>query len=259
VIRRTNKQTGLVWYEFPSPGNGFRHAILTRLGGVSQKPFASLNLGSTVGDNPAAITENHRRVYENFYLEPSQVVSPYQVHSRNVVRVGATDGGSVIPRTDALITDEPGVVLLLRFADCVPVLFYDPIHRAAGLVHAGWRGTVASVIPACVQAMQQEFGSDPHTLWSAVGPAICQEHYAVNRDVVDAIHNAIPRPNQVVKKSTEQWLVDLPGAVDVQLRNLGIQRINHAAMCTACHTEEWYSHRAERGKTGRFGVFVMLS
>jgi len=259
VIRRTNKSTGLVWYEFPVPNASFLHAVLTRLGGVSQGPFSTLNLGSTVGDNPDSVKENHRLVYTSFNLDEAQVVSPYQVHKRQVARVGLQDGGSVIPATDALITNTPGVVLLLRFADCVQVLFHDPIHHAAGLAHAGWRGVAAGVIPACVQAMKQEFGSRPDDLWVGIGPAICKQHYAVNLDVVDAISAAVPPSAHIAEKRAGQWFADLPGAVNAQLRNLGIQQVNHASLCTACQTEEWYSHRAESGITGRFGVLVMLT
>lgn len=259
MIRRTNKITGLVWYEFPGSHARFSHAILTRLGGVSMGAFSALNLGSTVGDNPDAVKENHRLIYTNFNLDKAQVVSPYQVHQRQVARVGIQDGGSVIPATDALITNTPGVVLLLRFADCVPVLFYDPIHHAAGLAHAGWRGIAAGVSQACVQAMQREFGSHPQDLWAGIGPAICKQHYAVNLDVVNAINASLTSSVRIAEKRTGQWFVDLPGAVDAQLRSLGVQQVNHASLCTACQTKEWYSHRAESGVTGRFGVFVMLA
>ena len=259
MIRRTNKQTGLVWYEFPTPDASFRHAVLTRLGGVSQEPFSALNLGSTVGDDPDAVKENHRLVYENFNIDAAQVISPHQVHKNHVARVGSQHGGSIIPATDALITNVPGAVLLLRFADCVPVLIYDPIHHAAGLAHAGWRGIAACVVPACIQAMKREFGSHPPDMWASIGPAICQKHYAVNIDVVDAINAVVPPSANITGTSSGQWYADLPGAVGAQLRILGFQQVNHASLCTACHTEEWYSHRAESGTTGRFGVFVMLN
>jgi YfiH family protein len=259
VIRHTHKSTGLVWYEFVVPDANFYHAILTRLGGVSQGRYSALNLGSSIGDDPCAVKENHQLVYANFNLNASQVVSPYQVHQQHVARVGKQDGGSIIPATDALITNTPGVVLLLRFADCVPVLFYDPIHRAAGLAHAGWRGIAAGVIPACVQAMEREFDSRPHDLWVGIGPAICKHHYAVNLDVIDAIKAAVPTSAHIFEKRAGHWFADLPGAVDAQLRHIDIKQIYHAAICTACQTGEWYSHRAESGITGRFGVLVMLT
>jgi YfiH family protein len=259
VIRNKNKQTGLVWYEFPISHIGFRHAILTRLGGISQGPYSALNLGSTVGDEPDAVKENHRLVYKNFILDEARVVSPHQVHKNNVARVEPEHGHSIIPATDALITNVPGIVLLLRFADCVPVLFYDPVHRAAGLAHAGWRGVAAGVVPECVQAMVREFGSHPPVMWAGIGPAICQKHYAVNVDVAGKINAAVPPSAGVTEEINGQWYANLPGAVSAQLRTMGIQQVNDASLCTVCHNEEWYSHRAESGTTGRFGVFVMLT
>jgi YfiH family protein len=258
VIRRQNEQTGLVWYEFAPPNTGFRHAVLTRLGGASQGPYSTLNLGSTVGDDPDAVKENHRRVYENFDLDAARVVSPHQVHKNHVACVESRHGRSIIPATDALITNAPGVVLLLRFADCVPVVFYDPIHHAAGLAHAGWRGIAAGVLPACVKSMQREFDSRPPDMWAGIGPAICQKHYAVSIDVAEKINASVPPSAAVTKEIKGQWYANLPGAANAQLRTMGIHQIKDASLCTACHTEEWYSHRAEAGTTGRFGVFVML-
>ena len=259
MIRCTNKQTGIVWYEYPELDVGFRHAVLTRLGGVSQGPFSTLNLGSTVGDDSDAVKENHRRIYANFHLEPNQVVSPHQVHRNHVVRVSSKHSGAIIPATDALITNAQNVALLLRFADCVPVLFYDPICHAVGLAHAGWRGIAAGVIPTCVQAMIKEFGSQSRDIWAGIGPAICKKHYAVNLDVVDAIGATVPRSANIAEKIAGQWYADLPETVAAQLLGMGIQQVNRASLCTACHTDEWYSHRAESGRTGRFGVFVMLT
>ena len=231
---------------------------MTRLGGVSQGPFAALNLGSTVNDRSEAVKENHSLVYATFNLDADQIVSPYQVHQRHVAYVRFQDGGTVVPDTDALITDVAGLVMLLRFADCVPVLFYDPVHHAAGLAHAGWRGISLNVCQACVEAMANAFGSQPQDLWTGIGPAICQQHYVVSLDVVDAINATLPPSVHVAEIRANQWFVDLPGAVDAQLRSLGVQQVNHSALCTACQTKEWYSHRAESGVTGRFGVFVKL-
>lgn len=258
MIRRANKTTGLVWYEFPNTHAGFSHALLTRLGGVSHGAFSALNLGSTVNDSADAVEENHRLVYTNFSLDAARVVSPHQVHQCHVARVGLQDGGTVVPATDALITNTPGVVLLLRFADCVPVLFYDPIHHAAGLAHAGWRGVSVEVCRACIEAMRREFGSQPQDLWAGIGPAICKQHYAVNFDVVNAIQATLTPSTHFAEMRAGQWYVDLPGAVDAQLRGLGMQQVTHSALCTAGDTQEWYSHRAESGVTGRFGVFVRL-
>lgn len=256
VIRQ--RVDGLTGYIFDGPGIGLRHALITRLGGVSTGHATSLNLGSTVGDDPAAVQENLRRVCLAFDLRRDRLVSPHQVHGCHVVRVGAADGGQVIPAADALMTDEPGVALLLRFADCAPVLFHDPIRRVTALAHAGWRGAAAGVVPATVAALGATFGSRPGDLWAGIGPAIGPEQYAVGPEVVTAIAAACPPGAPIAAQRAGEWYLDLPGALAAQLRAAGVAQIALSHLCTASHTDEWYSHRAEQGKTGRFGVFVML-
>ncbi len=248
-----------VWYRFAGPEGSFRHAMLTRLGGTSQGPFEALNLGSTVGDDPNAVAENHRRVFRALGVARERVVSPCQVHGNHVARVDTADGGRVIPETDALITDEPGLGLLLRFADCVPVLFYDPEHQAVGLAHAGWRGTAAGVVLACVRAMTVAFGTHPQNLWAGIGPGIGPDHYQVGVEVVGAVRATIPAAVNVAEKRGDRWYLDLPGVVAAQLDAAGVRNVMASDICTACRTDEWYSHRAEDGTTGRFGVIVWLA
>ncbi len=247
---------GLVWYTFEGPGSAFRHALVTRLGGVSRGPYASLNLGYTVGDAPEAVEENHRRLFAALGVRAGQVVSPHQVHGARVARVGAADGGTVVQGCDALITDEAGVVLMMRFADCAPVLFYDAAHHAVGLAHAGWRGTAAQVVAATVRAMEAAFGSDPAELWAGIGPAIGGEHYAVGPEVVEAVEATLPPGGGAAFRRGEQWYLDLAMALRLQLTALGVGRIEPSGFDTAARTDEWYSHRAEKGRTGRFGVLV---
>ncbi len=260
--------TGIAWYQFRDlcingaqnapPGPGFRHALVTRLGGASRPPYASLNLGSSVGDDPADVEENHRRLFAALDLSRAAVVSPHQVHSAHVATVGLSDGGSIIPETDALVTSQPGLALLLRFADCVPVLFYDPTHCVVGLAHAGWRGVAARVVPATVAHLVKTFDTHPDDLWAGIGPAIGRHHYAVSEAVVDAVRDTLPPGTRVALKEADQWTLDLPGAVHTQLTALGVHNIDNAEICTACRTDEWYSHRAEGGRTGRFGALIVL-
>ena len=252
------RHNNLVWYAFTGPGSAFKHACFTRLGGASKGQWASLNLGHTVGDDPGAVDENHRRLYEAFDISRAQVVSPHQVHGKDVVRVGARDGGTVVEATDALITDEAGVALLLRFADCTPVLFYDPVHRAAGLAHAGWRGVAAGVVPATVQAMVTAFGTRPADLWAGIGPAIGPQHYVVGSEVVEAIDATLPGGASAAVLRDGRWYANLSSALEIQLRAVGVRQVEQSELCTASRIDEWYSHRAEAGRTGRFGVLVML-
>jgi YfiH family protein len=227
------------------------HAVSTRHGGVSQP------------------------------LTRESLVSPRQVHSAEVRHVGAGDSGRFIPDCDALITSEPGVPLLLRFADCVPILLYDPRRKAIGLAHAGWRGTVAGMAQAAVQAMVEALGSAPDDLVAALGPAIGPCCYEVGPDVTTAVEAAFGPDNGLLRapvrsaekrKSSslsspsalpqtsrpESLHFDLWSANERQLRNAGVQQIEVAGICTACHRDEFYSYRAENGRTGHHGALVCL-
>jgi len=248
----------MVWYTFEGPGPRLRHALLSRQGGVSKGPFASLNLGSTVGDDSEAVAENHQRVLKAFGITRAQVISPHQVHKNQVTQVSDQDGGHIIPETDALMTNEPGLAILMRFADCTPVLLYDPARQAIALAHAGWRGVASMIISETVHAMAAAFGTQAGDLWAGVGPAIGPEHYAVGPEVVQAVRATLPHGAQVVMQREDTLYLDLAGAVIQQLRMAGVTQIEASELCTACRTDEWYSHRAEKGHTGRFGVLVML-
>lgn len=258
MIRET-LDNGIVRYRFETLDQEVvPHAVLTRLGGVSQGPFATLNLGHTVGDDLEAVEENHRRVFAALDLRRDRLVSPYQVHSANVRWVSDAHAGTVQPATDGLITDTPGLAILFRFADCVPILLFDPTHRAIGLVHAGWRGAAKGVVAAAVKAFAHHVGSRPEDLWAGIGPAIGPCCYRVGSDVARAVARACPADAQIAHRKDGGVYLDLPGAVRAQLAAAGVGQVEMSGICTACHTEEWFSHRAERGRTGRFGVVMML-
>ncbi len=234
------------------------HAVLTRIGGVSQGPYATLNLGHTVGDDFAAVQENHRRVLESLGLHPGQVVSPHQVHEDRAVIVGRRHRGTVCPATDALLTAEPGVPLMMRFGDCTPVMIFDPVQRVVGLVHAGWRGIVAGVIPSAVRTMCTRLGSESGDVWAGIGPTIGPCCYEVGRDVGDEIARACPPEAEVLHRVNSRWHADLPAAAKAQLCAAGVREIDHAHLCTSCRVDEFFSHRAENGRTGRFGIVIGL-
>ena len=152
-------------------------AVFTRRGGISPMPWSALNLGGTVGDDPQRVLENRRRAFDALGLGMDSLYDVWQVHSADVV---CTDR----PRppemrhlqADAILTDTPGVTLFMRFADCVPVLLYDPHRRVVGLVHAGWQGTVKRVISATIQTMQARYQSNPQDILAGIGPSIGQHH-----------------------------------------------------------------------------------
>jgi len=251
---------GVVLYRFKglSEAEGLVHAVLSRIGGVSRGLYATLNLGHTVGDDLAAVEENHRRALSTLGLEPGRVVSPYQVHGTRVGVVGRAHLGTVQPATDALVTSVPAVPLLMRFADCAPVLFFDPVRRVVGIAHAGWRGVVAGVIGATVRTMTERLGCDPADLWAGIGPTIGPCCYAVGPEVAVAVETACPPGAGVVRDADGRTYLDLPAAVQAQLRAAGVEQIEDAGLCTACHVDEFFSHRAEHGRTGRFGVVMEL-
>jgi len=252
---------GLVYYQFPalSAERNLRHGFFTRLGGVSHPPYASLNVGASVGDDPEAVRLNRERCFAALGFAEGQVVTPNQVHGTTVVRVGAADGGRTLEATDGLVTDEWGVALFLRFADCVPIVFYNARQQAIGLAHAGWRGVAENVAAATVEAMQTAFGSDPRDLWAGIGPCISVDQYRVGPEVIDAVRAAVPPTAPIIRRQPDgSTHLDLNAAVTAQLRACGLTQIEDAQLCTASRTDDWFSHRAENGATGRFGVVIGL-
>jgi YfiH family protein len=258
LLRR--ESGGIVTYRFESLAlEGLVHTVLTRLGGVSREPFNTLNVGRTVGDEEAAVAENHARVYAHLRLSAAQVTSPRQIHSNRVVAVSGAQAGSLIPDSDGLATATPGVGLLLRFADCQPILLYDPVRHALALIHAGWRGVAQGIARRAVETMVQAFGSRPGDLLAGLGPAIGPCHYVVGDKVAAAMGYVLPQWSEAMSPLGEdQWRLDLSAANAQQLAAEGVQQIEAANLCTACHRDEFYSHRAENGQTGRFAVAAYL-
>jgi YfiH family protein len=257
-LQRRNTD-GLVTYHFESLAvEGLVHAVFTRLGGVSRAPFATLNVGNTVGDAEASVAENHARIYTHLDLDAGRVASPRQVHSNRVAVVTAEDAGQVIANTDGLVTNVPGIALLLRFADCQPILLYDPANHALGLIHAGWRGVAQAIARRAVETMQEAYGTRPQELIAGLGPAIGPSCYAVGHNVASAMGYALPDWSQVMTLEGDTWYFDLPAANAQQLVAAGIRTVEQAHLCTACRTDEFFSHRAEKGRTGRFAVVAYL-
>jgi YfiH family protein len=256
----------VIFYTFPHlQAAGARNAAATRLGGISQGPFASLNVGFSVGDNAAHVEANRRTLYGSVGTSAGDVVACHQVHSTTVASAGdgargrgATSSTNMIPATDALITDRPGLFLFLRFADCVPVLLCDPVRGAVALAHAGWKGTVGNIAAATVGAMSNAFGSIPANLLAAIGPAVGPCHYVVQEDVAGKARAALPFWRDVLRPGADGLALDLPEANRRNLLAAGLAERNvmMSGICTACNTDEFYSHRAEKGITGRFGVLI---
>jgi YfiH family protein len=240
---------------------GLTHAMFTRQGGVSQVPFRALNLGATVGDDAAAVQTNFEQICRAVEVKPDQVVSCYQVHSADILTVNQTNRQPVMGQADGLITAEPNLYLLLRFADCTPLLFYDPVRGAVGLTHAGWRGTMQNIAGATVAAMVTRLGCQAHNIIAVLGPAIGSCCYEVGPEVMtaaaesfaDAASLFISRNGKIGQAHFDMWEANRR-----QLAASGVRQIIRSGICTACRTQEFFSHRAEKGRTGRFGVIIGL-
>lgn len=266
---------GLSYYRFGAMAAepNLVQAVFSRHGGVSAAPWASLNTSLSVGDDPAAVAENRRRMAVALDWEDAITQGTHQVHGSKVALVvgsgetpGAAGGavasvvaaGAGLPEADALITQTRGVALTLRYADCVPVLLYDPVHEAVGLAHAGWRGTAEAVAAATVRAMEQAFGSRPGELLAGIGPSIGPCCYEVSRGLVDIFRPRFTWWHEVVDDRRGRLCLDLWQANARQLLDAGVrdENLESAGLCTACHTKDWFSHRAEGGRTGRFAAVL---
>lgn len=249
------------------PQTGLVHAVSTRHGGVSQGHFATLNLGRAGGDDPDHVETNTRRLADAAGVPRSAMTTTWQVHSNHIVLATRDNAGGMIDKADGLVTDVPGLPITQRYADCTPVLVYDPRRHAVGLAHAGWRGVVAGVTPALVQAMVQHFGCDPGDLLAAVGPAIGPCCYEVGDEVIEAAGQAfaslrgevlLQQPAAGPANGPRAVHFDLWRATQWQLAQAGVQQIEVAGLCTRCHRDTFFSHRGDHGKTGRFGALAML-
>jgi YfiH family protein len=162
-------------------------------------------------------------------------------------------------KADIIISDEPGLALFMRFADCVPIFIFDPTKKAIGIAHAGWQGTSKNVAGSLVNAMQTRFNSIPGELLAAIGPAICLKHYPVGHEVKDAIQEDIGDQFQGASSLMDGNIhIDLKKCNEIQLLRAGVRQVENSETCTVCENENWFSHRGENGATGRFGAFIKL-
>ncbi len=248
------------YYQFGLFDHGPVHAIFTRRGGLSPDPWAALNLGGTVGDDPERVRENCRRALRALDRGLDSVYDVWQVHGVEVA-IAESPRPPETPHleADAILTDRPAVTLMMRFADCVPVFLHDPVRKVVGIAHAGWMGTVRGTLRAAVEAMQTRFGSRLADIQAAIGPSIGPDHYQIGPDVATQVRQAFgaETPKLLAARAGAVYF-DLWAANRLTLEQAGVRQIEVAELCTACHTDDWFSHRAERGRTGRFGAIIAL-
>lgn len=246
---------------------GVAHGFSTRLGGVSQGIFSSLNLGSTRGDDPDRVRENYRRFCAAIGADVTHVVMSNQVHGTVIRAVGPGDGKADLYdreeyECDGLITDAPGLALTIFSADCIPVLLYDPVKRVIAAVHAGWRGTAGDIAGKAVEKMRAEYGCDPGNILAAIGPGIAACCFETHADVPEAMTAALGDLTAPYITTLEQgkFQVDLKGINAALLRRAGAApgHIEISGDCTACHPEKYWSHRVTQGKRGNQAAMLQL-
>lgn len=243
------------------------HGFSTRLGGFSSAPYATLNLGLTVEDDGASVLANRQRYAAALGLDAAGLVVPEQVHSnlvgiagRDHAGAGSVYHGNAVAGADALITNLPHLPLALHFADCACVMLLDPEKRAIGVVHAGWKGTVAGIVSKTVEAMVREFGTSPSLLLAAIGPSIGRCCYNVGEDVARQFFLAFDGDERAVSRfSSSTWRADIKTANRMLLWRAGVQDRNIAVSehCTCCSVNEFFSYRGE-GHTGRMGGWMAI-
>jgi len=259
------------------------HCFTTRMGGVSTGIFESMNLSFTRGDNPEAVLENYRRIagvmngqiQRSTFTKESHIeitIADYvctdQTHTTNVLKVDETYKGYGVTKekpytdVDGLITNVPGVVLSTFYADCVPLYFVDPVHKAIGLSHSGWRGTVGRMGLRTLEAMKEAYGTDERDVYAAIGPSICQDCYEISEDVAECFYAEFKGHEDeiLISKGNGKYQLDLWKCNEIVLLEAGIQKEHLAVtnICTCCNDKILFSHRASHGQRGNLGAFLCL-
>ncbi len=252
------RKTGLVY-----------HGFSTRLGGVSEGCYASMNLSFDRGDDPEAVRENFRRIGNAIGVNVEDMVMSKQTHTTNVRVVTEEDRGKGVVKerdytdVDGLVTDVRGICLVTSYADCVPLYFVDPVRNAIGLSHSGWRGTVGKIGKKTVELMTERFGSDPSDILACVGPSVCVDCYEVSEDVVEKVREAFAPAlwNRLFyKKDNGKYQLDLWKTNEEIFLEAGIlpEHIAVTNVCTHCNSRILYSHRTQGDKRGNLCAFLAL-
>ncbi len=245
------------------------HGFSTRKGGVSSQQYGTLNLGFNKGDSQDAVMENFLRFCRALDINPHDTVFSDQVHGDKIMVVGGGDRGkgafreSDILRVDGLMTQEPQVALVTFYADCVPLFFLDPVHRVIALSHAGWRGTVACIGSKTLEEMRREFGTRPEECLIGIGPSIGPCCFEVDLPVAQQFAKVFDKYEDIIIKpglEPGKYRVDLWMANALQLEEMGVpsHHITVAGMCTGCREDLFFSHRRDKGRTGRMAAMLML-
>ena len=256
------KRVGALEY-LTAEGISVPHCFTTRLGGVSQGYLSSLNIGLHRGDDPENVRQNFQILADALGIVPEDFVLTKQIHSDIVVKVGRADRGKHMvegasPECDALITNEPGVALVVFTADCTPILLHDPATGAVGAAHAGWRGTAMGIATKTLEAMVKEYGCNPGNIRAAIGPNIGFCCFETDRDVPDAMVAALGEDAKpFIRPNGEKYYVNLKEINALWLRKAGVEHIEISDACTVCRPDIYWSHRVTRGERGSQGAVIV--
>lgn len=239
------------------------HCFTTRLGGVSQGHLQSLNIGTSRGDTPENVLENYRRLGSSLGFDIHNLVLSRQTHSDIVHVVTEKDRGAglfapPLPDCDGLVTNTPGIALVVFTADCTPILFWDSETHAVGAAHAGWRGTASGIAARVVEAMGREYGSKPENIRAAIGPNIGYCHFETDEDVPQAIRAAFgPEAEKWITSNGEKYFLDLKAINRLVLNRAGVETVEMSDACTVCQCDRFWSHRVTKGLRGSQGAIIV--
>ena len=265
IFDEVEKKTPYLEYPLFQETGIVTSAFSTRLGGVSEGYYSSLNLSFDRGDDPARVLENFKRIGASMGVNVEDMVLSKQTHTTNVRVVTAEDKGKGIMQernytdVDGMITNVPGICLVTSYADCVPLYFVDPVKKAIGLSHSGWRGTVGKIGKNTVQLMQENFGSKPEDLLAAVGPSVCMDCYEVSEDVIEQFEKKYWE-DLFYKKENGKYQLNLWKANELIFLESGIlpEHMAITNVCTHCNSKILYSHRTMGNNRGNLCAFLAL-
>lgn len=241
------------------------HCFSTRHGGVSTGHLSSLNLGIHRGDVRENVEKNYELLGAAVGFDPETLVFTHQTHTDIVARVGKEHCGDglkreVIVERDGLVTNEAGVTLIVFSADCTPILLHDPVHRAIGAVHSGWRGTAAGIVKKAVEKMTAEYGTDPKDVQAAIGPCIGKCCFETHGEVPEAMLVALGEDAAcaITDHHNGKFHVDLKELNRLWLQKAGVQTVDISADCTACQPDRFWSHRIVGNARGSLAAIIRL-
>lgn len=256
-----NEFNSLEYYTFDSfPKNKVIHGIFSRHGGVSQGPFSSLNVSESSGDSRENVVQNRQRIFNVFSRSIESIHDVWQIHSEKVITAKSPRKPGVDHvQADAILTDSKDVSLFMQFADCVPILIYDPTKNVVGTIHAGWQGTVKRIVQHAIQEMKSKYLCNPKDIIAGIGPSIGPDHYEIGNNVIIEVHEKLSEIKEdILITRNGKTFFDLWKSNELLLKQMGVEQIEVSEICTACNTNQWFSYRSEGQQTGRFGVLLSL-